>query len=160
MHLRGSYPSRMLSWFFSEPLAIGSAAPDFTLPDQDGAPVTLSGLRGKNVVLVFYPADETRVCRRQLCEFRDMDQLANDRGVLVYGINPGSPQSHCNFRNKQKLPFPLLVDAGKRVAALYQAKGLMVKRTVYLIGRNGHIRFAKRGTPGPEEVFRLADAPE
>lgn len=111
----------MLSWLFSGPLAIGSAAPDFTLPDQDGTPVTLSRLRGKNVVLVFYPADETRVCRQQLCEFRDMDQLASDRGVLVYGINPGSAQSHSSFRNKQKLPFPLLVDADKRVASLYHA---------------------------------------
>ena len=150
----------MLSWLFSGPLAIGSAAPDFTLPDQDGTPVTLSRLRGKNVVLVFYPADETRVCRQQLCEFRDMDQLASDRGVLVYGINPGSAQSHSSFRNKQKLPFPLLVDADKRVASLYHANGPIVKRTVYLIGRNGIIRFAKRGKPVPEEVFGLADARE
>lgn len=150
----------MLSWLFSGPLAIGSTAPDFTLPDQDGTPVTLSRLRGKNVVLVFYPADETRVCRQQLCEFRDMDQLASDRGVLVYGINPGSAQSHSSFRNKQKLPFPLLVDADKRVASLYHANGPIVKRTVYLIGRNGIIRFAKRGRPVPEEVFGLADARE
>ena len=150
----------MLSWLFSEPLAVGSSAPDFSLPDQDGKPVTLSRLRGKNVVLVFYPADETRVCRKQLCEFRDMDQLAKDRGVLVYGINPGSPQSHSSFRNQQNLPFPLLVDADKRVATLYQANGLIVKRTVYLIGRDGLIRFAKRGKPGPEEVFALADVRE
>ncbi len=147
----------MLSWLFSEPLTVGSAAPDFTLPDQDGTAVTLSALRGKNVVLVFYPADETRVCRQQLCEFRDTNQLANDRGVLVYGINPGSPQSHSSFRNKQSLPFPLLVDADKQVAMLYRANGLIVKRTVYLIGRDGLIRFAKRGKPRPEEVFRLAD---
>lgn len=150
----------MLSWLFSGPLAIGSAAPDFTLPDQDGTPVTLSRLRGTNVVLVFYPADETRVCRQQLCDFRDMDHLANDRGVLVYGINPGSAQSHSNFRNKQKLPFPLLVDADQSVASLYHANGLIVKRTVYLIGRDGMIRFAKRGKPGPEEVFGLADSRE
>ena len=148
----------MLSWLFSGPLAIGSAAPDFTLPDQDGTPVTLSGLRGKNVVLVFYPADETRVCRQQLCEFRDVRQLAGDRGVLVYGINPGSAESHSSFRNKQNLPFPLLVDADKRVASLYHANGLIVKRTVYLVGRDGMIRFAKRGKPKPEEVFSLADA--
>ena len=148
----------MLSWLFSGPLAIGSAAPDFTLPDQDGTPVTLSGLRGKNVVLVFYPADETRVCRQQLCEFRDVYQLAGDRGVLVYGINPGSAESHSSFRNKQNLPFPLLVDADKKVASLYHANGLIVKRTVYLVGRDGMIRFAKRGKPKPQEVFSLADA--
>ena len=148
----------MLSWLFSGPIAIGSVAPDFTLPDQDGTPVTLSGLRGKNVVLVFYPADETRVCRQQLCEFRDVRQLAGDRGVLVYGINPGSAESHSSFRNKQNLPFPLLVDADKKVASLYHANGLIVKRTVYLVGRDGMIRFAKRGKPKPEEVFSLADA--
>ena len=150
----------MLSWLFSGPLAIGSAAPDFTLPDQDDTPVTLSGLRGKNVVLVFYPADETRVCRQQLCEFRDVRQLAGDRGVLVYGINPGSAESHSSFRNKQNLPFPLLVDADKKVASLYHANGLIVKRTVYLVGRDGMIRFAKRGKPKPEEVLSLADARE
>ncbi len=150
----------MLSWLFSGPLAIGSAAPDFTLPDQDGTPVTLSGLRGKNVVLVFYPADETRVCRQQLCEFRDVRQLAGDRGVLVYGINPGSAESHLSFRNKQQLPFSLLVDADKKVASLYHANGLIVKRTVYLIGRDGMIRFAKRGKPKPEDVLSLADARE
>lgn len=150
----------MLSWLFSGPLATGSAAPDFTLPDQDGVPVTLSALRGKNVVLVFYPADETRVCRQQLCEFRDTNQLANDRGVLVYGINPASTQSHSSFRNKQRLPFPLLVDADRRVASLYQANGLLVKRTVYLIGRDGIIRFAKRGKPVPQEVFAMADTPD
>ncbi len=150
----------MLSWLFSGPIAIGSVAPDFTLPDQDGTPVTLSGLRGNNVVLVFYPADETRVCRQQLCEFRDVRQLPGDRGVLVYGINPGSAESHSSFRNKQKLPFPLLVDADKKVASLYHANGLIVKRTVYLVGRDGMIRFAKRGKPKPEEVLSLADARE
>ncbi len=150
----------MLSWLFSGPLAIGSLAPDFTLPDQDGTPVTLSALRGKNVVLVFYPADETRVCRQQLCEFRDTNGLANDRGVLVYGINPGSAQSHSSFRNNHKLPFHLLVDADKRVASLYQSNGLIVKRTVYLVGRDGIIRFAKRGKPGPEVVYGMADSPE
>ncbi|MGH9666868.1 MAG: redoxin domain-containing protein, partial [Bryobacteraceae bacterium] len=61
----------MFSWIFSKPLSPGCEAPDFTLPDQDGKAVTLSALLGKNVVLVFYPADETSVCRQQLCEFRD-----------------------------------------------------------------------------------------
>ena len=156
----GRYSGVMFSWLFPDPLAIGSAAPEFRLPDQDGALVTLSALRGKNVVLVFYPADETRGCRKQLCEFRDTNELANNRGILVYGINPGSAKSHSNFRSKQNLPFPLLVDEDQRVASLYRAKGLIVKRTVYLINRDGIIRFAKRGKPGPVEVFNAIDIPQ
>jgi peroxiredoxin Q/BCP len=150
----------MLSWFFSEPLAVGSPAPDFTLRDQGGTPVTLSELRGRNVVLVFYPADETTVCRQQLCEFRDLQDVSRSRGVLVFGVNPGSAKSHANFRDRQKLPFPLLVDVGRKVARLYRSNGLMVKRTVYLIGIDGTIRFAKRGKPAPQEVFDEADAQE
>ena len=61
----------MLDWLFSDPLAVGTRAPVFTLPEQDGKPVKLSKLRGKNVILVFYPGDDTMVCRKQLCEFRD-----------------------------------------------------------------------------------------
>jgi thioredoxin-dependent peroxiredoxin len=148
----------MLSWLFSKPLPVGAMAPDFTLPDQDGNPVTLSGLRGKNVVLVFYPADETTVCRRQLCEFRDRVELARARQALLLGVNPGNARSHANFRNRQKLFFPLLVDTGRRVASLYHANGLTVKRTVYLIGKNGVIRFARRGKPDPQEVLDAADA--
>ncbi len=66
----------MLSWLFSEPLSAGEDAPEFTLRDQDGGSVALAALRGKNVVLVFYPADETTLCTKQLCEFRDHWALA------------------------------------------------------------------------------------
>jgi peroxiredoxin Q/BCP len=61
----------MLDWLFSDPLPVGTTAPDFTLPDQDGNQISLASLRGKNVVLVFYPGDETSVCAQQLCELRD-----------------------------------------------------------------------------------------
>src|SRR5438105_2068330 len=111
----------MFSRFFSSPLPVGSPAPDFTLYDQDGAAVTLSALRGSNVLLVFYPADETRVCRQQLCEFRDQAEVAREHHMMIFGINPGSAQSHANFRDKQRLPFPLLVDTGRRVAKLFGA---------------------------------------
>jgi peroxiredoxin Q/BCP len=148
----------MLSWLFSEPLAVGLPAPDFTLADQDGNQVTLSGLRGSNVVLVFYPADETTMCRQQLCEFRDASKLALQQQALVFGVNPGSARSHSDFRQRQQLPFALLVDRGRKVASLYRANGLAVKRTVYVIGKDGVIRYAKRGKPAPEEVFRAADA--
>lgn len=143
----------MLSWLFSEPLPVGSPAPDFALSDDAGHAVTLSALRGKNVVLVFYPGDSTPGCTRQLCQLRDSWESARARGVEVFGVNPQSAASHARFRSRHRFPFPLLVDAGRKVAALYNASGIIVKRTVYLIGPDGTIRFARRGMPAPEEVL-------
>ena len=146
----------MLSWLFSEPLPVGVPAPDFTLPDQDGNAVTLSALRGRNVVLVFYPGDETPGCRRQLCEFRDRWPLAKEKNTLVFGVNPQSAESHAKFRSRREFPFPLLIDRGQKVGELYRTRGLIVKRTVYLIGPDGAIRYARRGKPEPEEVLANA----
>jgi thioredoxin-dependent peroxiredoxin len=143
----------MTLWPFSEPLRVGSAAPDFSLPDETGRVVTLSGLRGREVVLVFYPGDDTPTCTRQLCEFRDAWQEARERGIEVLGVNPWSASKHEKFRRKFNFPFPLLVDAGQKVASQYNAGGLWVKRTVYRIGKDGTIRFASRGVPKPEVVF-------
>jgi peroxiredoxin Q/BCP len=140
---------------FSQPLPAGSPAPDFSLPDQDGNLVTLASLRGRNAVLVFYPADDTSVCTKQLCEFRDRWPLVQSKNAVVFGVNPG--KKHAQFRDKFKLPFPLLFDNGQTVGAAYQAKGLIVpKRTVYLIGPDGVILYARRGKPEPEEVLAAA----
>ena len=148
----------MFSWLFSSPLSIGAEAPDFTISDQDNNPVALSTLRGKNnVILVFYPGDETAGCRQQLCEFRDSWSQVQAKDAIVFGVNPQSARSHGNFRNKRSLPFPLLVDTGKKVAALYHAQGIIIKRTVYLIGKSGKIRFAQRGAPKPAEVVAAAE---
>jgi thioredoxin-dependent peroxiredoxin len=146
----------MLNWLFSDPLAAGSQAPDFSLPAQDGQAVRLSGLRGKNVVLVFYPGDDTPVCRKQLCEFRDRWEQARKRNVQVFGVNPANAGSHRKFQEKYHFPFPLLVDDGQKVAELYHANGLFIKRTVYLIGPDGVILYAKRGKPDPSEVLAAA----
>jgi peroxiredoxin Q/BCP len=146
----------MLNWLFSDPLAAGSKAPDFSLPGQDGKAVRLSKLRGKNVVLVFYPGDDTMVCRKQLCEFRDQWEQARKRNVEVFGVNPGNAESHRKFQEKYHFPFPLLVDDGQKVAELYHANGLFIKRTVYLIGPDGVIRYARRGKPDPAEVLAAA----
>ncbi len=140
----------------STPLAAGTPAPDFTLPDDAGHTVTLSALRGRNVVLVFYPGDDTPGCTKQLCQFRDDWADARKRGVQVFGVNPQSAQKHQKFRQKFNFPFPLLVDSGQKVAELYKANGLIVKRTVYLIGPDGKILFAERGMPNPEEVLAKA----
>jgi len=146
----------VLDWLFSEPLAVGESAPDFSLPDQDGKLVSLRALRGRNVVLVFYPGDDTTVCRAQLCEFRDRWAQAAGKNTLVFGVNPQNAASHGRFREKSKLPFPLLVDQGQKVGKLYRTSGLIVKRTVYLVGPDGVIRFARRGKPNADEVLASA----
>ncbi len=142
-----------MSWLFSDPLSPGVRAPDFSLPDDQGHLVTLSKLRGKRVVLVFYPGDNTPGCTRQLCEFRDNWSKVQAAGVEVFGVNPQSAVKHERFRQKYSFPFPLLVDSGQKVAELYNANGLIVKRTVYGIDRDGVIRFSRRGKPTPAEVI-------
>jgi thioredoxin-dependent peroxiredoxin len=143
----------MLSWLFSDPLAVGTPAPEFCAVDDSGRTVTLHGIRGKNVVLVFYPGDDTPGCTKQLCDFRDNWNAAKSAGVEVFGVNPQSAGKHAKFRSKFNFPFPLLVDEGRKIAQAYNANGLIVKRTVYLIGRDGVILFARRGMPPPSEVL-------
>jgi thioredoxin-dependent peroxiredoxin len=142
------------SWLFERPLGIGDEAPDFSLEDQDGNPVRLSAFRGRShVVLVFYPGDGTNVCTRQLCEFRDEWRGVLSKGCAVLGINPQSAESHRKFVEKEHYPFPLLVDKDQNVARLYHASGFIVRRTVYLIGKDGRVWFAERGKPRPESVL-------
>ncbi len=144
----------MLAWFAGL-LPVGSPAPDFTLTDQDGNEITLSKLQGRNVVLLFYPGDNTRVCTRQLCEFRDEGELMSSTGTVVFGINPQGPKSHARFRRLCRLSFPLLVDRGGKIASLYHAGGRLVRRTVYVVGKDRIIVFAKRGTPDPQEILAV-----
>jgi len=150
----------MFSWLPRDPLPLGSKAPDFTLLSETGKKVRLSALRGKNVVLVFYPGDDTLICRRQLCEFRDAWPNLRGHDTLVFGINPQSAESHREFSARNKFPFPLLVDEGQRIATLYNSDGGMVNRTVYLIGPDGLIRYARRGMPRPEELLAAAVTPK
>lgn len=146
----------MFSWLWSDPLPTGTIAPDFSLPDESGHLVHLADLRGRNVVLVFYPGDDTLVCTKQLCQFRDDWGQAQARGVDLFGVNPQSAQKHGDFRRKYSFQFHLLVDRGQKVGALYHTDGLIVKRTVYLIDRQGVIRFSRRGVPSPRDVLSKA----
>jgi peroxiredoxin Q/BCP len=145
----------MLGWF-APLLEPGTPAPDFELRDAAGEPMRLSRLRGSNIVLIFYPGDDTPTCTRQLCEFRDRWAEARTRNVLVLGINPWSAARKAKFGEKFRFPFPLLSDPGQRVGALYNTKGPWVRRTVYLIGPDGAIRYARRGKPAVEEVLAAA----
>jgi thioredoxin-dependent peroxiredoxin len=147
----------MVSWLFSKPLLVGDTAPDFTLRDQDGRPVSLKSLRGRNIVLVFYPANDTSICTQQLCEFRDSWGLVDSKDAVVFGVNPASGEKHAQFISKHDFPFSLLTDPGQKVGELYNTKGLMMKRTVYLIGKSGKIRYARRGKPVPQEVLAAAE---
>ena len=104
----------MFSWFWSDPLPAGSEAPDFSLPDESGRAVRLAALRGHNVVLVFYPGDDTPGCTKQLCQFRDDWKEAQTRGAMVFGVNPQSARNHGAFRRKYSFPFPLLVPRRRR----------------------------------------------
>ena len=97
----------MAGWF-APLLEPGTSAPDFELHDQDGKPVRLSALRGANVVLVFYPGDDTPTCTRQLCEFRDRWDAAREKNATVLGISPWSAERKAKFRAKHAFPFPLL----------------------------------------------------
>lgn len=148
----------MLDWLFSDPLQVGTEAPDFSLVNDQGTVERLSDYRHKqNVVLVFYPRDNTSLCTKQLCEFRESWSSAIGKETKVFGVNPGSAESHTAFRGKFQLPYPLLVDRGQLVAKLFASHGLIVKRTVYLIGKSGKIRFARRGVPSPSEVLATAE---
>ncbi|HNY28905.1 MAG TPA: peroxiredoxin [Candidatus Sumerlaeota bacterium] len=137
------------------PVQVGTEAPLFTLKDQDGTTVTLKEFRGKkNVVLVFYPGDQTPGCTKQLCAIRDDFEDFKAADTAVFGVNPADAQSHKAFIEKQKYPFPLLVDEKGEVAKAYNAKGLLfTKRTVYGIDKEGKIVFAQRGMPTDTEIL-------
>ena len=129
-------------------LSPGSEAPDFTLPSDSGESVTLSDLRGRPVVLYFYPRDDTPGCTVEACEFRDAWRDVEKAGAVVLGVSPDDVPSHRRFRTKFRLPFPLLADPDHRVAerygvwgekSMYGRKFLGILRTTFVIGPDGRI---------------------
>jgi len=104
-------------------LAEGSLAPDFTLQDDEGKPVSLSSYRGKTVVVYFYPKDDTPGCTKEACGFRDAYDLFLAKGAVVIGVSPDKPASHGRFRAKHGLPFVLLADPEHSVLEAYGAWG-------------------------------------
>jgi len=125
--------------------AINTQAPDFTLKDGDGQDWRLSDHRGKVVVLLFYPGDETPVCTRQMCSLRDRwdDYLAT--GAEVVGISSDSIESHKNFAAHHELPLRLLSDSDGTVSRLYNARSLIpgrVARAVFVIDAKGILRYS------------------
>ncbi|WP_281291384.1 thioredoxin-dependent thiol peroxidase [Myxococcus llanfairpwllgwyngyllgogerychwyrndrobwllllantysiliogogogochensis] len=127
----------------------GDAAPDFVLQDQDGNSVTLSQLAGKNVVLYFYPKDDTPGCTVEACSFRDEHSVLEAAGAVVLGVSADSTASHRKFATKFNLPFPLLADTEHQVSdaygvwgekSLYGRKFLGINRATFLIGPDGKVK--------------------
>lgn len=135
-------------------LKMGTKAPDFTLENHLGDSVTLSKYKDNNyVVLVFYPADESPVCTKQLCELRDSYSELEKFEAVVFGINPAGKKSHGSFAEKNGFQYPLLTDSDNKVIKSYGCKGLvMTKRTVYVIDKQGNIIYSKRGKPPVSEI--------
>ncbi len=128
-----------------ENVRIGTAAPDIALPDSDDKQWRLSDQRGKVVVLLFYPGDETPICTRQLCSVRDRweDYLAT--GAEVVGISTDSIESHKKFAEHHDLPLRLLSDTDGKASNLYGARSLIpgkVARSVFVIDAQGILRYS------------------
>jgi len=130
------------------PLPAGIPAPDFELLDDTNVPRKLSDFRGRNVVLYFYPADDTPGCTKEACNFRDDYSAYEKANVQILGVSPDTIRSHIKFKQKYQLPFPLLADEGHRVCDLYGVWGPKkfmgkeyegVLRTTYLIDEQGTI---------------------
>lgn len=131
----------------------GDAAPDFELETDDGSTVRLSDLRGRKVVLYFYPKDDTPGCTVQACEFRDSVQRLDEGDALVLGVSPDSVESHRKFKDKYDLNFPLLADTDHAVAEAYgvwKRKSMFgkkywgVERSTFVIDEAGKIQRALR----------------
>jgi thioredoxin-dependent peroxiredoxin len=127
----------------------GQKAPEFTLPSSEGGDVSLKDLRGKSVVLYFYPKDDTPGCTREACAFRDSQAAIKKKGAVVLGVSGDSLDSHGKFKAKYKLNFPLLADTDKAVAKKYGAWGEKVMygkkvtgmiRSTFVIDEEGVVR--------------------
>lgn len=134
----------------------GDKVPDITINDQDGNAVNLRDLKGKKVVLYFYPKDQTPGCTTQACNLRDNYKLLLKQGFAVYGISTDSEKSHKKFIEKEKLPFPLLSDPERKMhdafgtwveKSMYGRKYMGTSRTTFIINENGII----------DEVIEKAD---
>jgi peroxiredoxin Q/BCP len=125
-------------------VSVGDNAPDFTLPSQSGEPVSLNALVGsKEIVLYFYPRDNTQGCTAEACAFRDSYEVFKEHGAEVIGVSSDTADSHRAFTSKYKLPFILLSDEGGKVRKLYGVPptlGILSGRATYIIDKKGIVR--------------------
>lgn len=123
---------------------IGQAAPSFSLPDQDGKMHSLAEYRGKWLVLYFYPKDDTPICTKEACAFRDDFSKINAAGANLLGVSLDSEASHAKFAKKNRLPFPLLADTSGKVTQEYGILENLIlfriaKRNTFLIDPKGNV---------------------
>lgn len=127
----------------------GRKAPSFELDDDQGGKVSLKGLKGKQVVLYFYPKDMTPGCTQEACDFRDNWEAVKKKGAVVLGVSADPVKKHRAFKEKYKLPFTLLSDEGKEVLKAYKVWGkkkfmgrefMGIIRSTFLIGKDGKIK--------------------
>ncbi|HSS65850.1 MAG TPA: thioredoxin-dependent thiol peroxidase [Gammaproteobacteria bacterium] len=146
----------------------GKAAPAFTLRDADGDRVSLADFRGKDVIVYFYPKDDTPGCTREACGFRDEWKRIRKLGAEVLGVSPDDADSHREFAGKYRLPFPLLSDPDKKVMSKYGAWGEktmcgkkttgVIRSTVW-IGPDGKVRKRwKRVTKAADHPAKVLEA--
>ena len=142
----------------------GDEAPDFTLPDADGKQVSLSSLRGQQVIVYFYPAAMTPGCTKEACDFRDSIQSLAAAGVTVLGISPDKPDRLAKFRDRDHLNFPLLSDPDHKVEQAYGAYGektlygkttVGVIRSTFVVDEQGKIARAYYNVKATGHVARL-----
>lgn len=145
-------------------LNVGEAAPDFALPSDAGEIVRLADLRGRRVVLYFYPKDDTSGCTKEACAFRDTRPAFEDRDVVVLGVSPDDVASHEKFRDKYDLNFPLLADADHAVAEAYGAWGKKkmygreyegILRSTFVIGPDGRLEKIYRKVKPAEHAEQI-----
>jgi peroxiredoxin Q/BCP len=142
---------------------VGDVAPDFTLPDQSGKPVSLKDFVGKkSIVLYFYPKDFSRGCTAEACAFRDSYEAFKDAGAEVIGVSSQSVESHDKFASLYKLPFILLSDEDGKVRKLYGVPstfGVLPGRVTYVIDKKGIVRYIFNSQLNPtkhiEEALRI-----
>lgn len=139
----------------------GDPAPDFEALNDAGETVKLSDLRGKRVVLYFYPKDNTSGCTKQACDFRDNYVDIEERNAIVIGVSPDSAKSHQNFKTKFDLPFQLIVDSGHEVAekydvwrekSMYGRKYMGILRSHFVIDEEGKIADAQYNVKATESA--------
>ncbi|WP_216893771.1 thioredoxin-dependent thiol peroxidase [Nocardia alni] len=145
-------------------LSPGDAAPDFTLPDADGKPVSLADYRGRKVIVYFYPAASTPGCTKEACDFRDNLSELDGAGIDVIGISPDKPAKLAKFRDNEALTFPLLSDPEREVLIAWGAYGEKtmygkkiqgVIRSTFLVDEQGKIALAQYNVRATGHVAKL-----